>query len=48
MRLFDEKNFSAYGPFRSDLNALIAWDKSVRLKPASGDDQESRGRFAKS
>ncbi|MGD1216265.1 MAG: hypothetical protein ABR861_14900 [Terriglobales bacterium] len=27
MRLFDEKTFSAYGPFRNDLNELIAWEK---------------------
>jgi hypothetical protein len=28
MRLFDEKTFSAYGPFRNDLNELIVWEKS--------------------
>jgi len=27
-RLFDEKTFSAYGPFRYDLNELIAREKS--------------------
>jgi hypothetical protein len=26
-RLFDEDTFSAYGPFRNDLNELIAWEK---------------------
>jgi len=31
-RLFDEKTFSAYGPFRYDLNELIAWDKSTKPK----------------
>jgi hypothetical protein len=25
MRLFDETTFMAYGPFRNDLNELIAW-----------------------
>src|ERR1039458_1999906 len=30
MRLFDEKTFSAFGPFRYDLNALIAWEKSAK------------------
>jgi hypothetical protein len=29
MRLFDEKTFSAYGPFRYGLNELIARDKST-------------------
>jgi len=28
MRLFDERTFTAYGPVRYDLNALIAWEKS--------------------
>jgi len=28
MRLFDEKAFVAYGPFRNDLNELIAWKES--------------------
>jgi hypothetical protein len=28
MRLFDEKTFRSYGPFRYDLNTLIAWEKS--------------------
>ena len=32
MRLFDEQTFSAYGPFRNDVNALIAWEKSTKLK----------------
>ncbi len=30
MRLFDEKTFSAYGPFRYDLEELIAWEKSTK------------------
>ncbi len=28
-RLFDEKTFSAYGPYRYDMNELIAWRKST-------------------
>jgi hypothetical protein len=36
VRLFDEKAFTAYGPFRNDLNELIAWDRSTRLGPTSG------------
>jgi hypothetical protein len=38
MRLFDEKTFNAYGPFRYDLNELIAWEKSAKPKsrPADG------------
>jgi hypothetical protein len=31
-RLFDEKTFSAYGPFRYTLNELIAWEKSTKPK----------------
>jgi hypothetical protein len=30
MRLFDEKTFSAYGPFRYVVDELIAWEKSTR------------------
>ncbi|MGB6385714.1 MAG: hypothetical protein WBD25_04090 [Terriglobales bacterium] len=30
MRLFDEDTFSAHGPFRYDLNELIAWKKSTK------------------
>jgi hypothetical protein len=29
-RLFDEKAFRSYGPFRYDLNELIAWEKTRR------------------
>jgi len=38
MRLFDEKNFSAYGPFRYDLQELIAWEKCrhARLHASEG------------
>ena len=31
-RLFDEKTFSAYGPFRYDLNELTAWETSTKPK----------------
>ena len=31
-RLFDEETFSAFGPFRYDLNELIAWEKSTKAK----------------
>jgi hypothetical protein len=31
-RLFDEKTFRAYGPFRYDLNDLIAWERSAKPK----------------
>ena len=27
-RLFDEQNFRPYGPFRYELNDLIAWQQS--------------------
>jgi|HubBroStandDraft_1064217.scaffolds.fasta_scaffold1675599_1 hypothetical protein len=30
MRLFDEKTFSAHGPFRYDLDELIAWQESTK------------------
>ena len=29
-RLFDEKTFSAFGPFRYDLNELTAWERSKK------------------
>lgn len=32
-RLFDEKEFTAYGPYSYDLNRLIAWDRSRRGAP---------------
>jgi hypothetical protein len=31
-RLFDEKRFCSYGPFRYDLNELIVWEKARRAK----------------
>ena len=32
-RLFDERDFRAYGPYSYDLNRLIAWDRSRRAQP---------------
>jgi hypothetical protein len=29
-RLFDEKNFRAFGPYSYDLSRLVAWDQSRR------------------
>lgn len=34
-RLFNEDTFSAYGPFRYDLNELIAAEKSTKSPPHS-------------
>jgi hypothetical protein len=31
-RLFDEDRFRAYGPFRYDLNELIAWNRAQEEK----------------
>jgi len=31
-RLFDERRFRAYGPFRYDLNELIAWSNAEKTK----------------
>lgn len=39
-RLFDEKRFRAYGPFRYDLNELIAWENTH--KPESMFDSHAR------
>jgi hypothetical protein len=41
MRLFDEKTFNAYGPFRYDLNELIAWEKSAKPKSRPADGRRS-------
>src|SRR5258707_10771576 len=32
-RLFDEKTFTAYGPFRYDLNELTAWGGAPKTTP---------------
>jgi len=37
-RLFDEGTFSAYGPFRYDLNELIAREQSAESKSHPGAD----------
>lgn len=45
-RLFDEKTFSAYGPFRYDLNELVVPEKSASLPlshgPTSTQSQKTR------
>jgi hypothetical protein len=33
-RLFDEERFRAYGPYRYDLNELIAWSKAAKGESA--------------
>ncbi|MFZ0798217.1 MAG: hypothetical protein WCA13_17590 [Terriglobales bacterium] len=38
MRLFDENAFSAFGPFRYDLNELIAWERSTKTESHPGAD----------
>ena len=40
-RLFDEKAFRGYGPYRYDLNRLIAWDEA-RLQKAKQPEPEPR------
>jgi len=40
-RLFDEKRFCSYGPFRYDLNELIAW-KRARGRETTPEPQEQR------
>jgi hypothetical protein len=37
IRLFDEKTFSAYDPFRYDLQELIAWEKSRQARLHAGE-----------
>ena len=39
-RLFDEKLFSAYGPYSYDLNRLISWDVARRAKIAEEESVE--------
>ncbi|MGA9642472.1 MAG: hypothetical protein WBQ72_13840 [Terriglobales bacterium] len=41
-RLFDEKNFCSYGPYRYDLNELIEWRRIHpvnRSRPGTSGDQ---------
>jgi hypothetical protein len=33
-RLFDEERFRAYGPYRYDLNELIAWSDTDKAESA--------------
>jgi hypothetical protein len=40
-RLFDEQTFSAYGPFRYDLNELTAWEKSRDPKSPPPEDAQN-------
>lgn len=38
VRLFDETTFRAYGPFRYDLDQLIAWKQSAKGHAPLGSD----------
>ena len=40
-RLFDEDRFRSYGPFRYDLNELIAWKRKNTAKSAG--DRQTNG-----
>jgi hypothetical protein len=40
-RLFDEKTFRAYGPFRDDLNQLILWQRSTKSKAEAKADADA-------
>ncbi|HTR23545.1 MAG TPA: hypothetical protein VMI10_06135 [Terriglobales bacterium] len=40
-RLFDEKSFCSYGPFRYDLNELIAW-KRTQMSDSSSERHAQR------
>jgi hypothetical protein len=42
VRLFDEKTFSAHGPFRYDLKELIAWRKSAQPNAAPVVEKQHR------
>lgn len=42
-RLFDEKDFRAYGPYSYDLNRLLAWDRARRAQvPAATEPAKTR------
>ncbi len=41
MRLFDEKTFRAYGPFRYDLQELISWEKSKQARLHAREGKQS-------
>lgn len=47
IRLFDEKTFSAYGPFRYDLQELIAWEKSRQARLHAGEGSGRRRRTSR-
>jgi len=40
-RLFDEKSFCSYGPYRYDLNELAAWDRERREHARSTAERRS-------
>jgi hypothetical protein len=42
MRLFDEKSFRAFGPFRYHLDELVAWEKSTKAKSHPVADEQRR------
>jgi hypothetical protein len=39
-RLFDEKRFRAYGPYRYDLNELIAWSRAASGESADAAESQ--------
>ena len=41
-RLFNEKDFRAYGPYSYDLTRLIAWDQARSAAPPAEPESESR------
>ena len=41
-RLFDEKAFRGYGPYRYDLNRLIAWNQARQQRPAKPEPEPRR------
>jgi len=41
-RLFDERDFRAYGPYSYDLNRLLAWDRAQRAKAPAAVPAEHR------
>jgi hypothetical protein len=45
-RLFDERAFSAYGPYSYDLQRLIAWDRARQSNPAPSPETPAEHRSA--
>lgn len=41
-RLFDEKTFCAYGPFRDELTELIVWQRSRKTKSEAESEVNAR------